>query len=117
MAPASRSSRCCVLTPLSWTLSEASVRAATAMVSAYGMSTLKVAPALRSRHTERKTIDMTISWSGKLAILDAAGSVVEIDTTPRTGMNEKLHEVGASYGVIKFWKGAADKPHWSTDGR
>lgn len=97
---------------------DASTKAASAMVSAYGMNALHVAPALRSRHTERKAIDMTITWSAKvLTVKDASGVDVKIETSPKTGMNTKLHEVGASYGVIKFWKGAADKPHWSTDGR
>lgn len=95
----------------------ASVQAAAAMVAAYGMTELQVAPALRSRHTERKAIDMTISWSGTVTVKDASGNDVKIDTHPRTGMNAKLHAVGASYGVIKFWKGASDKPHWSEDGR
>jgi hypothetical protein len=96
---------------------KASQKAAADMVSAYGMSSLKVAPALSSRHTERKAIDMSISWSGDLTIKDANGNDVKIDTEPRTGMNEELQEVGKGYGVIKFWKGATDKPHWSTDGR
>ncbi|KXB29911.1 peptidoglycan-binding domain-containing protein [Dechloromonas denitrificans] len=96
---------------------EASKAAAKAMVAEYGMSGLKVAPALRSRHTERKAIDMTISWKKELVIAGADGSHVTIKTEPRTGMNEDLHAVGAGYGVIKFWKGDADKPHWSTDGR
>lgn len=42
---------------------------------------------------------------------------VRATTEPRSGMNEDLHAVGAGYGVIKFWKGDADKLHWSTDGR
>lgn len=92
-------------------------RAAAAMVSEYGMSSLKVAPALASRHTERRAIDMSISWSGRLMIKDVDGKDVMIDTQPSTGMNVKLQKVGESYGVIKFWKGAVDKPHWSTDGR
>lgn len=95
----------------------ASIQAAAAMVAAYGMTALQVAPALRSRHTERKAIDMTISWGGTITVKDASDNDIEIDTQPRTGMNAKLHEVGASYGVIKFWKGASDKPHWSVDGR
>lgn len=60
---------------------------------------------------------MSISWSGRLMIKDVDGKDVMIDTQPRTGMNVKLQKVGESYGVIKFWKGAVDKPHWSTDGR
>jgi hypothetical protein len=97
---------------------KSSVNAASAMVSAFGMDSLEVAPALSSRHTERKAIDMTISWtSEELIIIDASGDEVLIDSGPKTGMNAKLHEVGASYGVVKFWLGASDKPHWSTDGR
>lgn len=96
---------------------EASKVAAKAMVAEYGMSGLKVAPALSSRHTERKAIDMTISWKKDLVIAGADGNEVTIKTEPRGGMNEDLHTVGAGYGVIKFWKGDADKPHWSTDGR
>lgn len=96
---------------------EASKAAAKAMVAEYGMSGLKVAPALSSRHTEGKAIDMTISWKKDLVIAGADGNDVTIKTEPRSGMNEDLHAVGASYGVIKFWKGDADKPHWSTDGR
>lgn len=96
---------------------EASKAAANAMVAEYGMNGLKVAPALRSRHTERKAIDMTIGWKKELVIAGADGNNVTIKTEPRNGMNEDLHAVGAGYGVIKFWKGDADKPHWSTDGR
>lgn len=96
---------------------DASKAAAKAMVAEYGMGGLKVAPALRSRHTERKAIDMTISWTKDLVIAGADGNDVTIKTEPRGGMNEDLHAVGAGYGVIKFWKGDADKPHWSTDGR
>lgn len=87
------------------------------MVASYGMSGLKVAPTLRSRHTERKAIDMTIGWKKNLLITGTDGNKVTINTEPRSGMNEDLHTVGAGYGVIKFWKGDADKPHWSADGR
>lgn len=96
---------------------KASKEAATAMVSGYGMSGLKVAPALESRHTERKAIDMTISWKKDLVIQDKDGKEVTIKTEPRSGMNTELHTIGAGYAVTKFWKGDADKPHWSTDGR
>lgn len=87
------------------------------MVASYGMSDLKVAPTLRSRHTERKAIDMTIGWKKNWLITGTDGNKVTINTEPRSGMNEDLHTVGAGYGVIKFWKGDADKPHWSADGR
>ena len=96
---------------------EVSIAAASAMVDAYGMSSLKIAPALRSRHTERKAIDMTISWAVKeLVLMNASGEEVKIASLPRTGMNAELHAVGLGYGVIKFRGGAVDKPHWSADG-
>ena len=96
---------------------QASIRAAKAMVSGYGMSGLNVAPALRSRHTERRAIDMTISWNAQsIAIAGSDGDLVTITTTPRSGMNADLQTVGRGYGVIKFVGGASDKPHWSTDG-
>ena len=96
---------------------EASIAAASAMVDAYGISTLKIAPALQSRHTERKAIDMTISWTVKeLVIMNASNEEEKIASLPRTGMNAELHAVGLSYGVTKFRGGAVDKPHWSTDG-
>lgn len=31
-------------------------------------------------------------------------------------MNSDLHEIGRSYGVIKFHGGTKDKPHWSVGG-
>ncbi|KHK53828.1 hypothetical protein PI87_17635 [Ralstonia sp. A12] len=95
---------------------DASVSAARDMVNAYGMQNLQIPAALISRHTQRKAIDMTIGWSGTLAIRNAAGEIVTITSTPRTGMNAILKQVGQSYGVIKFVGGASDKPHWSTDG-
>lgn len=95
---------------------DASVRAARDMVNAYGMQSLQIPAALISRHTQRKAIDMTISWTGTLAIRNSVGELITIASTPRTGMNAILKQVGQSYGVIKFVGGASDKPHWSTDG-
>ena len=70
-------------------------------------------PALGSRHTEGKAIDMHISWKGTLKIKRADGTEVSIDA-PRNGAdNETLHEVGKSYGVKKL---KTDAPHWSSDG-
>ena len=95
---------------------EASVGAARDMVNAYGMQNLQIPAALISRHTQRKAIDMTINWAGTLEIRNASGEMITIASTPRTGMNAMLKQVGQSYGVIKFVGGASDKPHWSTDG-
>lgn len=97
--------------------SSQSVAAAQSMVNGYGLKNLKVAPSLTSRHIEGNAIDMSISWVGNLSIVSADGSIVDVVTEPRTGMNARLQAVGASYGVIKFMGGAKDVPHWSTDGR
>ncbi len=90
--------------------------AAQDMVNGYGLQRLRVAPALRSRHIEGKAIDMNISWSGSLSIKNAAGESITIQSTPRDGMNPELAKIGAGYGVKKFIGGAADRPHWSSDG-
>lgn len=96
--------------------SAASLTAAKAMVSSYGMQNLEVAPALNSRHMMKLAVDMSMSWSGDLSINDKEGKAVVIKSEPRTGMNANLKSVGASYGVLKFVGGAADKPHWSDNG-
>jgi hypothetical protein len=75
-----------------------------------------VVPALHTLHMERTAIDMSISWSGNLHIAKQDGTIVNITTTPRTGMNLQLKEVGRSYGVIKYVGGDQDKPHWSITG-
>jgi len=94
-----------------------SINAAKDMVRAFGMTNLHVAPALNSRHTQGNAIDMTLSWSGNLTIKNSDGESVVIENLPRDGMNNKLHEVGKSFRVIKYHGGTKDKPHWSTDGR
>ena len=94
----------------------ASTTAAQAMVDGYGMQNLTVAPALNSKHIAGLAVDMNIGWSGALSIANAAGTLVAISTTPRSGMNSDLHEVGASFGVIKYNGGGIDRPHWSDTG-
>jgi len=94
----------------------ASLAAAQEMVEAYGMQALNVAPALQSNHIAGTAVDMAISWTGTLSIARRDGTVVPIDSQPRTGMNPDLKAVGATYGVIKFVGGASDMPHWSADG-
>lgn len=97
---------------------QGSVAAAHAMVFAFQISGLDadIPPSLHSLHMERTAIDMSISWSGNLHIAKQDGTIVIITTTPKTGMNLQLKEVGHSYGVIKFVGGASDKPHWSITG-
>lgn len=94
-----------------------SISSAKRMVNAFGMQGLHVAPALNSRHTEGHAIDMNISWTGVLKIINASGETIEINTSPCSGMNAKLHQVAKTYGVVKFRGGFKDVPHWSTDGR
>lgn len=93
------------------------INAAKNMVRKYGMSSLMVAPALKSRHTEGFAIDMNISWCNNLRIKNNYGAVFLISTEPKNGMNEHLWDVGKTFNVIKYRGGAKDKPHWSIDGR
>jgi len=88
-----------------------STKAARDMVAAYGIVSR---PSLNSRHTERLAIDMTISWSGTLAIVRQNGSTQRITSQPRNGSNADLIRVGGDYGVVKL---PSDPPHWSDDGR
>jgi len=90
----------------------ASKNAAQQMVDAYK---IVKEPALHSRHTERKAIDMTISWADTLTLKDGDGKQVKINSTPRSGMNTDLIKVGKTFGVVKALF-AGDPPHWSTDG-
>ena len=72
-------------------------------------------PALASRHTERRAVDMTIAWGGELQIRDADGAVRTIIGGPRNGTHPQLRTCGATYGVMKDVFGN-DPPHWSDDG-
>lgn len=78
--------------------------AANVMVSGYG---IVFAPALTSRHSEGRAIDMNISgYSGK-TFKNAAGDDVVVNSAAN------LNALGATYGVRKL---PADPPHWSDDG-
>jgi hypothetical protein len=87
----------------------ASRGAARTMVERYSMIAL---PALESRHTQRRAIDMSIRWAGALTIGTSDGSTETI-TGPANGSNPALHQVGRGYGVVKL---VTDPPHWSDDG-
>lgn len=89
-----------------------SVQSAQDMVDGYQ---IVAKPALNSRHTQGRAIDMTIRWSGTLSIANKDGTTSKITSTPRTGENSDLIDVGATYGVIKA-SFAGDPPHWSDDG-
>lgn len=86
-------------------------RAAQEMVALFGIA---YPPALTSRHIAGRAIDMTINWSGTLALVDAVGARHRLEA-PRSGAgNTALHAIGAGYGVHKL---LSDPPHWSDDGR
>ena len=88
----------------------ASRGAAQEMVRRYGIVFM---PALASRHTQRRAVDMTIAWQGALALARAEGGTARIEDGPRDGANPALHAVGRGYGVVKL---VSDPPHWSDDG-
>lgn len=94
----------------------ASRAAAVEMVAAYGMTGLKVAPALASNHIFGKAMDMSVSWSKTLAIKNKAGKTVSIGSAPRNSTNADLIKVARSYGVIHLKDVEKDPPHWSFNG-
>lgn len=87
-----------------------SLEAARRMTAAYD---IVYAPTLLSRHVQGQAIDMTITWSAPLHVIDAFGKTTELDF-PRNGGHRLLWPVGATYGVVK---NVRDAPHWSVDGR
>lgn len=89
-----------------------SKKAAQEMVDLFGMDYMA---SLTSNHIKGLAIDMKFYWKGNLKIRKKDGTIVEIKTTPRNGQdNALMHQVGASYGVVKL---VGDAPHWSVDGR
>jgi len=75
------------------------------MVNGYGIA---YPPALSSRHTEGRAVDMTISNHIGKTFTNAEGAAV---TVANQG---DLEALGETYGVIKL---RSDPPHWSDDGR
>lgn len=82
----------------------ASKLAASQMVAGFG---IVYAPALTSRHSEKRAIDMTIGdYIGKtFKTADGKDQVVKTAA--------ELHALGKGFGVHKL---ASDPPHWSDDG-
>ncbi len=70
-------------------------------------------PALRSNHTIGRAIDWYVEWKGTLKVKDIDGNIVEIGEPRNSFDNDKLWDVGATYGVYKL---PSDPPHWSLDG-
>ena len=94
----------------------ASVQAAFAMAGAYEITGLHVPPALNSNHIQGKALDMVISWHGTLSIKEKSGQTRTITSTPRTGTNADLIDVGKTYAVFHLINVMADPPHWSING-
>jgi hypothetical protein len=96
-----------------------SVAAAREMADGFGLALpgkpngSNKAPALRSNHTQRKAIDMAITWKHVLKVALQDGTVVDVPYMASVDSNTKLHAVGASYSVYKL---VGDAPHWSFNG-
>jgi D-alanyl-D-alanine dipeptidase len=82
----------------------ASKLAAKQMVTGYG---IVYAPALASRHSEGRAIDMTITGHIGRTFNNAENQPVQVNNATQ------LHALGASFGVIRL---PSDPPHWSDDG-
>ena len=82
----------------------ASKVAAKQMVTGYG---IVYAPALSSRHSEGRAIDMTITGHIGKTFNNASNQSVQVNNATQ------LHALGATFGVIKL---PSDPPHWSDDG-
>jgi hypothetical protein len=78
----------------------------------------KVPPALLTRHATGQAIDMTTTWtSPTITILNAAKHPVLISSQPQNGLNAALEAIGAGYKVMHYMPAAADKNHWSDNGK
>ncbi len=71
-------------------------------------------PSLDSRHKEGKAIDMKITWTGTIQVLNKYGTPVDVPFMINVNANRALRDVAESYGVRKL---TTSKVHWSTDGR
>jgi D-alanyl-D-alanine dipeptidase len=74
------------------------------MVTGYG---IVYAPALTSRHSEGRAIDMTITGHIGGTFNNNAAQPVQVNNAAQ------LKALGATFGVIKL---PSDPPHWSDDG-
>jgi hypothetical protein len=95
---------------------KASVTGAKEMITGFGLAVppkSKVAPSLYTNHKNGDAIDMTITWEGKLHVLDKSGKEHVIKFMDDVNENTRLHQVGATYGVKKL---TSDAPHWSASG-
>ncbi|OGP65146.1 MAG: hypothetical protein A2169_12660 [Deltaproteobacteria bacterium RBG_13_47_9] len=96
---------------------EKSRNAAQLMVDGYKTNELQIAPALKSKHSDGKAIDMALKWKDSLKIKKIDGSEVTIESGEKDHTNPELIEVAKSYDVIHFIDVNKDKTHWSDDGK
>jgi hypothetical protein len=60
---------------------------------------------------------MTTTWNQpRITIVNGNGQSMKISTLPHDGLNPKLIEVGATYGVIHLSPASKDPNHWSING-
>jgi hypothetical protein len=93
-----------------------SKKGAKEMITGFGLAVPPAstnAPALGSNHIAGKAIDMTIAWTGSIAIKKPDGTTESVAFMPNVNANIKLHAIGALYGVKKL---VTDAPHWSYNG-
>lgn len=98
--------------------------AAKELLAALGVDPrLTTAPAFPSKHNYGNAIDMDVRWTGEKRLRAANGTLVRLASTPKHSLNPSLWRVAATYNVIHFGTGptggnpAADRNHWSNNGR
>jgi hypothetical protein len=104
--------------PIDWNHGDdiKSKKAAKEMITGFGLAVPPAstnAPALSSNHIVGKAIDLTITWTGSIAIAKPDGTKESVAFLPNVNSNAKLHAIGALYGVKKL---VTDAPHWSYNG-
>lgn len=94
---------------------EKSKKGAQEMYDAFGIGGVVAKPG-NSNHLTGDAMDMYISWTGTLKIKNASGEEVTIEGTPTDQTNEKIQEVGATYGCKNGAKTLNEPWHWSPTG-
>ena len=69
-----------------------------------------------SNHLTGNAMDMYISWTGTLKIKNASDEEITIEGAPTDETNEKIQEVGATYGCKNGAKTLSEPWHWSPTG-
>ncbi len=91
--------------------------AAEEMAKAFGIQELEEPPPLASRHVSGEAIDMRISWSSEVLLLELPnGDEVEISSGSKDETNVELMEFAAALGVVHYDDTDEDAVHWSVDG-